>query len=74
MKKRGHIYLSLVLAFLIGNYRGYIALWTGGGEKPTEIYPYSVASLPLADQAALEKGIVINTQEELNRLLEDYLS
>lgn len=73
--KRGHIYLSLIFAFLIGNYQGYIALWTDNcTQEPTRIFPYSVSSLPKTDQLALNQGIRIESEAELMKLLEDYLS
>ena len=39
-----------------------------------EIFPYQAQFLPVADLQALEKGIFIDSTDELNRLLEDYLS
>ena len=49
------IYLALVFAFLIGNHKGFIALWTDPAGEPAIIFPYSVASLPQKDQQLLEK-------------------
>ena len=74
IKKGRCIYIALFLAFLIGNYNGYIALWTENSKKPDMVFPYRVSSLPPADQAALEKGIELTSREELRQLLEDYLS
>ena len=42
--------------------------------SPAEVYPLQVNTLPPADQEALEQGIVVRNQRDLNRLLEDYLS
>lgn len=58
----------------MGIQNGYIALWHDGTSEPVEIFPYRADSLPIADQRALEKGIPISSQEDLSRLLEDYLS
>lgn len=74
MTKRAQVYLALIFTFLIGNHKGFIALWTEDTKEPAVVFPYSVASLPLADQAALEQGIQIESMDQLNRLLEDYLS
>ena len=74
MKRRGITGLCLLLGFILGSYRGYIALWHQGQTEPVRVFPYSVASLPPADQSALEKGIVIGDEKELARLLQDYLS
>ncbi len=73
-RNRLYQYLTLAAAFLIGNYQGYIALWTGSSEKPTKVFPYSVASLPPADQARVNAGIHVDSEEELRQMVEDYLS
>jgi hypothetical protein len=39
-----------------------------------EVFPYRAEMLPAADRQALEKGIRIESEDELARLLEDYLS
>ncbi len=53
---------------------GKIALWNGDDPEPVQVFPYSAASLPPADQRALEIGIPIGSRAQLNQLLEDYLS
>ena len=68
------LYLTLLLAFLIGNYEGFIALWRDGAADPAIVFPYSVSSLPLPDQQLVSNGIYLDSEAELNRLLEDYLS
>lgn len=72
--KKSSMYLTLFLAFLLGSYKGYIALWHGDNPEPAKIFPYRTTMLPPADQQALEKGIPIESSEDLARLLEDYLS
>ena len=66
--------IALALSFLLGVQNGYIALWKDGGEKPIRVFPYQVKMLPLADQLALKKGIVIKSDSKLAEFLEDYLS
>lgn len=73
-RKRIQLYSILLLAFLLGNYNGYIALWTKSTTIPARIFPYPVSSLPLSDQEAVEKGIYLRTEGELRQILEDYLS
>lgn len=68
------IYLALIFTFLLGTHEGFIALWHGGAEEPSAVFPYRTESLPPADQLALENGIRVPTEEELSRLLEDFLS
>ena len=64
----------LMMGLLLGSCNGYVALWRSGSEIPVRVYPYSLASLPPADQQALAKGIPVENQQELAHLLEDYLS
>ena len=74
MKKKILPYLTLIFTFLLGNYNGFIALWQLPESNPTVVFPYSTASLPLADQEKLADGILIESDEQLQKLLEDYLS
>lgn len=64
----------LAFGLVLGSFRGYVALFDKGTEIPRMVYPYSVANLPPADQQALAAGIPVANEEELGRLLEDYLS
>ena len=74
MKKFRCFYVALIFGFLLGVKDGYISLWTDSSNDPIEVFPYQARFLPSADQQALERGIPIENEEELNRLLEDYLS
>lgn len=74
MKRKIQSYLALFCLFLLGTYKGYIALWTDKTKEPARVFPYSVASLPKEDQKKLEKGIEISSPEQLYALLQDYLS
>ena len=67
-------YLTLFFTFLLGSRDGFIALWKIPGAGPAYVFPYSVSSLPPADRQKLEKGIKVETTQELMTLLEDYLS
>ena len=69
-------YLSALFAlmFLLGNYKGYLALWKEDRPEPFQIFPLQIASLPQADQTALESGIRARSETELSSLLEDFLS
>ena len=64
----------LIFGFLLGIYEGRIALWMDGIKKPVYVSEYSANILPPADRERLEKGICVKDREQLNRLLEDYLS
>ena len=64
----------LALAVTVGNWKGYLALFDPGKEEPKQIFPTQVATLPEADQTALEEGILVRNDRDLQQLLEDYLS
>ena len=73
MKYRKQIF-ALALSFLLGVQNGYIALWKDGCDKPLRVFPYQAEMLPLVDQLALKKAIVIKDDSKLAEFLEDYLS
>lgn len=73
MKNKGLSWL-LALYLVLGTWKGYIALFKKGEAEPCQIFPNQLSSLPPEDQAALEKGIIIRTEQQLQALLEDYLS
>ena len=62
------------LAVVLGAWRGYLALYAPGAAEPKQIFPTRIETLPLADQAALEEGILVRNEQKLQSLLEDYLS
>ena len=73
MKKRRLSWL-LALYLVLGTWKGYIALFEKGEAEPCQIFPNQLSALPPEDQAALEKGIIIRSEQQLQSLLEDYLS
>lgn len=64
----------LALYVILGTWKGYVAIFEKDAAEPRQIFPTTVASLPESDQIALEKGIIVRNQRDLDRLLEDYLS
>ena len=64
----------LVCGFLLGNFKGYLALWSEEDPEPVQIFPQPIDMLPEADQIALEEGIYARSQIELDQILESYLS
>lgn len=72
--RRNLFTLSLMLYLVLGCWKGYVALFEGGSTEPKRIFPYPVSSLPSEDQAALEEGIIIRNDSQLQQALEDYLS
>lgn len=71
--KRYFACLILLMGYL-GLHNGYLALFEDGSSEPSLILPYKAELYPQADQEALKQGIPYETQEELTRLLEDFLS
>ena len=68
--------LSMLFAFylILGSWKGYVALFEEDSREPRQIYPCRIVSLPEADQIALNEGIPVRNERDLNQLLEDYLS
>ena len=62
------------LYVVIGCWKGYVALFDQGALEPKQIFPCPVEALPEADQQALENGIIVRNQRDLQQILEDYLS
>ena len=67
-------FAALALFLILGNYKGYLALYEGTSTEPRQVYPCRIQSLPQADQVRLEDGIRIRDLEMLSQLLEDFLS
>lgn len=65
---------ALALMFLLGNHKGYLALWKEDRPEPYQIFPVKIDSLPASDQRSLERGIRARSDLELAGLLEDFLS
>lgn len=77
MKKRiaSQLLCCVLLAiYLLGIHDGKVALWSGDDPEPARVFPYSASMLPEEARSMLEKGIPINSMEDLNRLMEAYLS
>lgn len=74
MKNKKRLSALLLLYLVLGTWKGYVALFEGGKAEPKQIFPTAVSSLPQADQNALEKGIIVRNDRDLQALLDDYLS
>lgn len=74
MKIRGCLLSVALFGFLLGVYKGRIALWHNEDPQPMKVFPYYAYMLPEADRLALEEGIRFESAEDLRRLLSDYLS
>lgn len=65
---------SAAETYTLKDYNGRIALYVDQDTKPTEIYNIFTNSLPEADITELRHGISVHTRQELEKLLEDYIS
>lgn len=74
MKRYQHLYFALLLTFILGIRDGKIALWKNGEPEPVRVFPYRAQMLPPEARNALEKGIPIDSIEQLEELAENYLS
>lgn len=60
------------VGFVLGECNGRLALYRENSAKPYKILDMEVYLLPEADREALREGIVVETEEELRKLLEDW--
>ena len=60
--------------YTLSEYKGKIAVFKNQESVPIDIYDVYITTLPQHDRTLLEKGIHIETPEELQRLIEDYTS
>ncbi len=72
MKK--HVCTLLLLTCFLGLQDGYLALFRGKDTAAYHVFPYRAELYPKIDRQALKDGIPFSSQDELSRLLEDYLS
>ena len=73
--KKNRLFSAVALLYLVvGCWKGYVALFDKGASEPRQIFPCPVSAMTGPDQMALEEGILVRNQRDLERILEDYLS
>ena len=55
----------------VREYNGRIGLFKEGSSSPYRIIDYNVALMPDFDREQLQEGVVMETEEELRRFIED---
>ncbi len=60
--------------YIVSEYNGQIAVFINDDKTPVKIYDSYVSTLPQKDQVTLKEGIKVETQEELQLIIEDYTS
>ena len=58
-------------AFVLRAYEDHLALWREGADHPYRILNAELWLLSAPDREAVEAGITVDTEAELDRLLED---
>jgi len=66
--------MALCFTFLLGLRDGQIALWSSDNPEPVKVFPCPVSMLPQEAVDALEKGIPIESEDDLRKLIQQYLS
>lgn len=64
---------AILAGFMLGVKNGYIALWKDDDPQPYQVFPVRADSLPVSDQLQLQRGIYIESIDQLLQLIEDYL-
>ena len=59
---------------ILREWNGQVALFRGDAAEPTEVYEVTVAALPQEEQQRLQTGIVIDNEEMLAELIDNYTS
>ena len=62
------------MEYVLKDYDGRLAVFKTGQEEPELVFDVFVSTLPEYDQTALQSGVAAKDLEELNRLIEDYIS
>ena len=65
---------ALMLSFFLGIHEGRLAMWKDEDPTPCRVFPCPVAFLPKPVQQILKTGIRLDTMDDVNRLLESFLS
>jgi|GEM_PF-430540 len=65
---------SAAAVYILGEWEGKLAVFLPGKENPSQIYEVYITTLPSAEQERLQAGVPVGSEEELDRLLEDYTS
>ncbi len=60
--------------YLLGAYNGRVSVLSPETGEPEMIFDIFLRTLPEMDQQLLQEGILVETYEELTRLIEDYIS
>ena len=54
------------------DWEGRLAVFSPNGNAPIEVYDVFTSSLPPSEKKAIQEGVLVYSETELQRLLEDY--
>lgn len=60
------------IEYILKDHGGQLALYRQGESQPIEVYEVYTHLLPQQDVASLQAGIPLQSEEQLDRLLEDF--
>lgn len=60
--------------YTLRDYNGKLALFIGDEDIPSEVYDVMTKSFGEEDREMLRRGIIVDTEEEMRGLVEDYTS
>ncbi len=63
----------LITGFLLGIYRGRVALWSDDDPAPVKVFPIPASQLSSPVRSVLAHGIRFETLSDLQELMEKYL-
>lgn len=58
--------------YLVGSWRGFVAVYSGASSEPAYVSGVTVASLRSNDRALLEQGIAVDSLDAAAMLIEDF--
>ena len=64
----------LMMSFLLGVHDGRLAMWKDEDPTPCKVFPCPIIVLPKQVQQQLKTGIRLQTIDDVNQLLENFLS
>ncbi len=63
----------LMTGFLLGIYRGKVALWKDDDPAPYKVFPIPASQISQPARGLLERGIPLESMDQLTELIEKYL-
>lgn len=63
---------ELSVSFVLKEYNGKLGLFRGNAQSPYQTLDFDIAYLSEYDRELLKEGIAVDTQGELDMLIEDY--